>query len=84
MMMASSGVRPSVVVRHRPPFSKIFSKTAKPIKTKLEVKPQWEGERKHYINGPGHMNNMVKPFKIFFFQSPKALSIDDSRSTQFI
>ena len=55
-----------------PPFSKIFSETAWPIKAKFYVEPPWEGGTKIYINGPGHMTKMAampiygkNPSKIF-------------------
>ena len=43
------------------PFSKIFSKTAWPIKAKFYVEPPWEGGKKvyMYINGPGHVTKMA-------------------------
>ena len=61
---SSSCVRPST-------FSNIFSsETAWPIKAKFYVEPPWEGGKKVYINGPGHMTKMAatpiygkKPFK---------------------
>ena len=41
-------------------FSKVFfSKTARPIKAKFHVEPPWEGGKKVYINGPGHMTKMA-------------------------
>ena len=49
----------SVVVR---PFtiSNVFSsETAWPIKAKFYVEPSWEGGRKVYINGSGHMTKMA-------------------------
>ena len=51
-------VRPSVV---RPfTFSNVFSsETAWPIKAKFYVEPPWEGGKKVYINGPGHMTKMA-------------------------
>ena len=43
-----------------PPFSNIFStETAWSIKAKFYVEPPWEGGRKVYINGPGHMTKMA-------------------------
>ena len=48
-----SGIRPFT-------FSNVFSsETACPIKAKFYVEPPWEGGRKVYINGPGHMTNMA-------------------------
>ena len=35
------------------------SETALPIKAKFYVEPAWEGGRKVYINGPGHMTKMA-------------------------
>ena len=51
-------IRPSVV---RPfTFSNVFSsETAWPIKAKFYVEPPWEGGKKVYINGPGHMAKMA-------------------------
>ena len=43
----------------RPPFSKIFSETAWPIKAKFYVEPPWIRGTKVYINGPGHMTKMA-------------------------
>ena len=44
-----------------PLFSKIVSSiTAWPIKYKFYVEPgPWEGGKKVYINGPGHMTKMA-------------------------
>ena len=36
-----------------------LSKTAWPIKAKRHVEPPWEGVKKIYINGPGHMTKMA-------------------------
>ena len=55
--------RPSVVRR---PFtiSNIFSsETAWPIKAKFYVDPPWEGGKKVYINGLGHMTKMAAMLK---------------------
>ena len=53
-------VRPlSSSVRRRPPFSKIFSETAWPIKAKFYMKHLWEGETNVFINNPGHMTKMA-------------------------
>ena len=50
---ASVVVRPSII-------SNIFSsETAWPIKAKFYVEPPLEGEKKVYINGPGHMTKMA-------------------------
>ena len=54
----SSGELDPASVR-RPPFSKIFSETAWPIKAKFYVEPPWEGGTKVHINGPGHMTKMA-------------------------
>ena len=35
------------------------SETALPIKAKFYVEPPWEGGKKVYINGPGHMTKMA-------------------------
>ena len=48
-----SSVRPSTI-------SNVFSsETAWPIKAKLYVEPPWQGGKKVYINGPGHMTKMA-------------------------
>ena len=41
-----------------PLVSKVFSQTSWPIKAKCYVAPPCEGEKKVYINGPGHITNM--------------------------
>ena len=43
----------------RPPFLKIFSITAWPIKAKFYVEPPGEGGLNVYINDPGHMTKMA-------------------------
>ena len=50
-----------MVRRCRPStISNVFSsKTALSIKAKFYVKSPWEGGRKVYINGPGHMTKMA-------------------------
>ena len=40
--------------RRRPPFSKIFSETAWPIKAKFYVEPLWEGGTKVYKSSRSH------------------------------
>ena len=40
-------------------WSNIFSKTTWPIKAKFQVETPWEGEKKVYIYGPGHMTKMA-------------------------
>ena len=57
LIVYSSSFRPSVGVR--PPFSKIFSEAAWPIKAKFYVDPLWEEGTKVCINGPGHMTKMA-------------------------
>ena len=49
------------MVRRRPStFSNVFnSETAWPIKTKFYVEPSWQGAKKVYINGPGHMTKIA-------------------------
>ena len=49
------------MVRCRPStISNVFSsETTWPIKPKFYVEPPWEGGKKVYINGPGHMSKMV-------------------------
>ena len=50
-----------VVVRRRPStILNVFScETASPIKAKFYVEPPWQGGKKVYINGPGHMTKMA-------------------------
>ena len=59
----------------RPPFSKIFSKTAWPIKAKFHMKPRWDRGKKVCSRGLGHLTKMAatpiygkNPSKIFFFR----------------
>ena len=40
-------------------FKDLFSKTVWPIKAKFHVEPPWEGGKKVYINGPGHMTKIA-------------------------
>ena len=41
-------------------FSNVFSsETTWPIKAKFYVEPPWEGGKKVYINGPGHITKMA-------------------------
>ena len=56
-----------------PLFSKIFSKTAGPIKAKFHMEPQWDGGTKVCSWGLGHVNKVAampiygkNPSKIFF------------------
>ena len=62
-----------------PLFSNIFfSETAWPIKAKFHVEPPWEGRKKFYINGSGHMTKMIAmPIygKNFKKSSPKDLIV---------
>ena len=68
--------RPSSVgVRlHPSTISNVFSsETTWPIEAKFYVQPPWQGGKKVYINGPGHMTKMAampiygkNPSKIFF------------------
>ena len=54
--------RPSSVVVRRRPFtiSNVFSsETTWPIEAKFYVQPPWQGGKKVYINGPGHMTKMA-------------------------
>ena len=53
--------RPSSVVRRRPfTISNVFSsETAWPTKSKFYVAAPWQGGKKVYINGPGHMTKMA-------------------------
>ena len=65
----------SVVVCHRRPstISNVFSsETTWPIEAKFYVQPPWQGGKKFYINGSGHMTKMAatpiygkNPSKIF-------------------
>ena len=79
-----------------PPFSNIFStETTWSIKAKFYVVPPWEGGRKVYINGPGHMTKMAampiygknlqksspEPEVLWYWNL--ACSIRDSSSTKF-
>ena len=68
----SSSVRPSTI-------SNFFSsETAWPIKAKFYVESPWQGGKKVYINGPGHMTKMTampiyrKTFKNLFLQNRRA------------
>ena len=59
---------------HPSKFSKIFSKTARPIKAKIPVEQSLDlGNKRLYINGPGHMvfKMAAMPIhgKILFFRS---------------
>ena len=36
-----------------------FSENPWPINAKIHLEPPWEGGRKVYINGPGHMTKMA-------------------------
>ena len=50
----------SIVVRRPSIISNIFSsETAWPINAKFYVEPPWQGGKKVYINGPGHMTKMA-------------------------
>ena len=52
--------RPSSVVCRPFTISNVFSsKTALPIKAKFYLEPPWQGGKKVYINGPGHMTKMA-------------------------
>ena len=60
-----------------------LSKTAWPIKAKFHVAPPWEGVKKVYINGPGHMTKvaatpiyMVKTFKNLLLQNWKSYDLE--------
>ena len=54
-------------------------KTAKPIVAKFHVEPQWDGKKKVYLNGLGHMTKMAaipiygKKNEKFFFSETKRL-----------
>ena len=51
--LSLSVVRPSTI-------SNVFSsETAWPIKAKFHVEHPWQGGKKVYINGPGHMTKMA-------------------------
>ena len=76
--------RPSVVRAsvHHPPFSKIFSKTAWPIKAKFHMEPQWDGGTKVCSRGLGHMTKMAarpymatKPSKVFFSRTKRPMTL---------
>ena len=50
----------SGVIRRPPTISNVFSsETAWPIKAKFYVEPPWQGGKKVYINGSGHMTKMA-------------------------
>ena len=50
---SSSGIRPFTI-------SNVFSsETAWPIKAKFYVENPWQGGKKVYLNGPGHMTKMA-------------------------
>ena len=50
----------SGVCRRPSTISNVFSsETAWPIKAKFYVEPPWQGGKKVYINGPGHMTKMA-------------------------
>ena len=53
-----SSVRPSVVCRPHP-LNISSAETAWPIKVKFHMEPPWDGGRKVYSNGPGHMTKMA-------------------------
>ena len=56
----SSVRRMSVVVRRPFTISNLFSsETSWPIEAKFYVKTPWQGGKKVYINGPGHMTKMA-------------------------
>ena len=40
-------------------FNIFSTETAGPIKAKFYVEPPWEGGKKVYVNGPGHMTKMA-------------------------
>ena len=40
-------------------FSDYHSITAWPIKVKFYVEPPWEGGKKLYLSGPGHMTKLA-------------------------
>ena len=61
--------RPSI---RCPPFSKIFSKTAWPIKAKFHMEPQWDGGTKVCLRGLGHGKN---PSKIFFSRTKRPMTL---------
>ena len=50
---------PASVSRCPSTFSNFSSVTTWPIKAKFFVEPPWEGGRKVYINGPGHITKMA-------------------------
>ena len=76
------GIRPSIVVisRCRPQCSKIFSKTAWPIKAKFYVEPPWVGGTKVCLQHLGHMTKMAatliygkNPSKFFFYRTGRPI-----------
>ena len=69
MWPREEGWNPSSV-RHRPPFSNIFSETAWPIEAKFHVEPPWVGGTKVCSGRLGHMTNMAA-MPILFFSGSK-------------
>ena len=70
------GSRPTAAVlcpsAIRPPFSKIFFKTAGPVEAKFHMEPHWDGGTKVCSRDLGHMTKMAatpiygkNPSKIF-------------------
>ena len=64
-------------------ISNVFSsETARPIKAKFYVEPPWQGGKKVYINGPGHMTEMAamsiysKTFKNLLLQNHKSYDLE--------
>ena len=49
----------SVAVQRLFTISNVFSETTLPIEAKFYVQPPWQGGKKVYINGRGHMTKMA-------------------------
>ena len=79
-MLRCPSVRcPSVV---HPPFSKIFSKTDRPIEAKFHVEPPWVGGTKVCSGHLGHMTKAAampiygkNPSKIFFSRTKGPVTV---------
>ena len=51
---------PGAIYMYMTLFSNIFfSETVRPINAKFHLEPPWEGGKKVYIIGPGHMTRMT-------------------------
>ena len=59
--LTEGGVCPGAIYMHMTTIFKdlLLEKTAWPIKAKLYVEPPREGEKKDYVNGPGHITKIA-------------------------